>query len=513
MKKSQKNLLILIIFLVIIMVFSVIFAILNFGNEKILNKIKINNIDIGGLTQEEAIEKMNKWNSEELSKDIEVRYKDFSDTISAQEIELSNNIQEKIKEAYKIGKSGNIIKDNYEILFTNIFGKNLDIDIKINENKFQKIAEEIEGKLPNVMVENSYYLEENNLIIKKGKIGVVINKEELKKEIKNKVKLTGDKIIQIVCEEKSPQNIDLQKIYEEIYKKPENAYIEENEEMQVHPEVNGVDFAISIEEAKELLKQDQQEYIIPIKITEPEITLMELGKEAFPNQLAEFSTRYDASNKNRSNNLELSSNKIDGTIILPGEIFSYNQIVGERTIAAGYKEAAVYENGKVVDGIGGGICQLSSTLYNTALYANLEIVSRSNHRFLTSYVDAGRDATVSWGTIDFKFKNSRNYPIKITSKVSNGIVTVGMYGIKEKDEYEVELKSEVIEEIPYKINYIEDNTLEKGTENIKQQGAKGAKSVTYKILKKDGIEISREEISKDTYSALDRIIIKGMKNP
>ena len=167
MKKSQKNLLILIIFLMIIMVFSVIFAILNFGNEKILNKIKINNIDIGGLTQEEAIEKMNKWNSEELSKDIEVRYKDFSDTISAQEIELSNNIQEKIKEAYKIGKSGNIIKDNYEILFTNIFGKNLDINIKINENKFQKIAEEIEGKLPNVMVENSYYLEENNLIHKK----------------------------------------------------------------------------------------------------------------------------------------------------------------------------------------------------------------------------------------------------------------------------------------------------------------------------------------------------------
>ena len=129
-------------------------------------------------------------------------------------------------------------------------------------------------------------------------------------------------------EEKSPQNIRLQKIYEEIYKKSENAYIEENEEMQVHPEVNGVDFAISMEEAKELLKQDQQEYIIPIKITEPEVTLMELGKEAFPNQLAEFSTRYDASNKNRSNNLELSSNKIDGTIILPGEIFSYNQIVG-----------------------------------------------------------------------------------------------------------------------------------------------------------------------------------------
>lgn len=98
---------------------------------------------------------------------------------------------------------------------------------------------------------------------------------------------------------------------------------------------------------------------------------------------------------------------------MPGETFSYNQTVGERTIAAGYKEAGAYAGGKVVQDVGGGICQTSSTLYNAALLANLEIVDRSNHQFLTSYVDASRDATVAWGSIDFQFKNTRTYPIKI----------------------------------------------------------------------------------------------------
>src|SRR5699024_6449408 len=98
----------------------------------------------------------------------------------------------------------------------------------------------------------------------------------------------------------------------------------------------------------------------PLKITVPKKTIEDLGEEAFPNKLATYTTRYDPSNENRSNNIAISSEKIDGTIIMPGEIFSYNQIVGERTIAAGYKEAGAYAGGKVVQDVGGGICQTSS---------------------------------------------------------------------------------------------------------------------------------------------------------
>ncbi len=122
--------------------------------------------------------------------------------------------------------------------------------------------------------------------------------------------------------------------------------------------------------------------------------------------LGSFTTKYDGTNTARTTNLKLAASKINETILSPGEEFSYNAIVGERTIAAGYKEAKVYSNGQVVDGLGGGICQISTTLFNAALYANLEITEIHNHQFVPSYVGAGRDATVVYGSKDFKFKNS-----------------------------------------------------------------------------------------------------------
>ena len=137
----------------------------------------------------------------------------------------------------------------------------------------------------------------------------------------------------------------------------------------------------------------------------------------------------------RTTNLKLAAGKIDGTVLLPGEVFSYNNVVGERTISAGYKDAAIYLNGQVVDGLGGGICQISTTLFNAVLFSNLEIVELYNHQFVPSYATAGRDATVVYGLTDFKFKNTRTYAIKIKAGVSNGIATISIYGIKEENEY------------------------------------------------------------------------------
>ena len=391
-----------------------------------------------------------------------------------------------------------------------LFQKNINTNIKMNEEQINKKIEEINSKLPDALKQSNYYIEENNLIITKGNVGIQIKEEEFKKILKNVIEKEENREFTIPVKELSPEEINIEKIHNEIYKQAENAYITQ-EPIEVHPHVNGVDFAISIEEAKKLLEEEKEEYIIPLNITEPEITLEKLGKEAFPQLLGTFSTTYNTSNKNRVTNLELASEKIDGTIILPGETFSYNKIVGERTIAKGYKEAAVYSGGKVVDGIGGGICQLSSTLYNAVIYANLQITERSNHRFLTSYVTAGRDATVSWGTIDFCFKNTRSYPIKIQSSVQNGLVRIGIYGIKEENEYVVELQTKILEDIPYTINYIDDKTLDEGTEIIEQYGSNGGKSVTYKVLKYNGAVVSREMLSSDTYSPLERIIKKGTK--
>ena len=506
MKKIRVILISTLILIILLMIFSVIFSIFNMNNKKIINGITIGQIEIGNLDKEQAIKKI----TENINTEITIYHKQFEENISIEELNIEAKIEQAVDVAFKIGKSGNIVKDNYQILDTLLFGKQINIDIEIDGKKVNQKIQEIDGKLPNGYVDNSYYIEENNLIIKKGTDGIKIQKEEFIRSLKQSFTSTN-KQIQIPVENKKIDDIDIQKIYNEIYREPRDAYVVQTPKVEVYPEVNGIDFSITLAQAKDLLKEEKEEYIIPLKITSPEKTIDKLGKEAFPEKLSEYVTRYDASNKNRSNNLELASKKIDGTIVMPGEIFSYNKTVGERTISAGYKEAAIYSGGKVIDGIGGGICQLSSTLYNAVVYANLEIVSRSNHQFLTSYVPAGRDATVSWGTIDFKFKNTRNYPIKIVSNVKNGLATVKIYGMKEDEEYEIVIESKVTQAIPYTVNYIEDSNLEKGKEEIQQYGSNGAKSITYKIFKKNGVEISKSILSNDTYNALERIVIKGTK--
>ncbi len=508
-KKIDKKVIFTILILLLFLLFiSVIFSLINMGNNKIINRVYIGDIDVSNLSQEEAKEKIETWYKETALSNIELNYNELSENITIEQFDASVNIDELIKKACKIGKSGNIIKDNYEILFTLLFKNKIELNIQLDDEKLDKKIEEINGKLPDALQKSNYYIEEDNLIIKKGKKGIQINSEELKKQLNEVIKKEENRKIIIPVNEITPEEIDIEKIYSEIKKGAQNAYISQ-EPLEVHSHVNGVDFAISLEEAKNILEEQKEEYIIPLKITIPEITLNDLGKEAFPQILGTFSTTYNTSNQNRITNLKLASEKIDGTIILPGETFSYNKVVGERTIAKGYKEAAVYAGGKVVDGIGGGICQLSSTLYNSVLYANLEITSRSNHRFLTSYVTAGRDATVSWGTIDFCFKNTRSYPIKITSEVKNGVVTTSIYGIKEEKEYEVVIESKVTEVIPYSTKYVKDSTLKEDEEEIVQYGANGAKSETYKIVKYNGIVVSREQISSDIYSPLERIVKRG----
>lgn len=510
-KKIDKKVIFTIIILLLFLLFiSVIFSLINMGNNKIINRVYIGDINVSNLSQEEAKEKIETWYKETALSNIELKYNELSENITIEQFDASVSIDELIKKACQIGKSGNIIKDNYEILFTLLFKNKLEMNIQLNEEKIDKKIEEINNTLPDALQKSNYYIEEDNLVIKKGKKGIQINSEKLKKQLEEVIKKEENREIIIPVNEITPEEINIEKIYNEIKKDAQNAYISQ-EPLEVHSHVNGVDFAISLGEAKNILKEQKEEYVIPLKITIPEITLNDLGEEAFPQMLGTFSTTYNTSNQNRITNLELASEKIDGTIILPGETFSYNQVVGERTIEKGYKEAAVYAGGKVVDGIGGGICQLSSTLYNSVLYANLEITSRSNHRFLTSYVTAGRDATVSWGTIDFCFKNTRSYPIKITSEVKNGVVTTSIYGIKEEKEYEVVIESKVTEVISYSTKYVNDSTLQEDEEEIVQNGANGAKSETYKIVKYNGIVVSREQISSDIYSPLERIIKKGTK--
>ena len=196
---------------------------------------------------------------------------------------------------------------------------------------------------------------------------------------------------------------------------------------------------------------------------------------------------------------------------MPGETFSYNKTVGSRTIEAGWKEGTAYISGKVVPSVGGGVCQVSSTLYNTALLANLDITERTNHTFTVDYVAASRDATVYYGSLDFCFKNSRSYPIKIVASAKNGVCKISIMGIREEIEYEVIIQSKITSYIGNTTVYKEDPTLPIGKEKVEQIGFAGCRSEGYKILKRNGKIVSQTLLSKDTYSPQEKIVRRGTK--
>lgn len=515
--KEKKNrlyfsFLIIGILIIILIIFSVIFALLNINNEKILNNVSILGIDVSNMDIDEAKKAIEDVVNTRLEEDIILKKDDFETSLNANQINTNFDIETAVNTAYNIGRDGNIVYNNYNILFTTLFGKKIDCNLNYNKESLNKKIDDISSKIPGAVVQSNYYIEDENLIIVKGTPGITIKKEELEKKIIGEINDITKKydLITIPTKDVDPEPINIENIRNEIYKEPQDAYISKNP-TTVHTHVNGVDLKISIEEAKKILEEDKEEYIIPLKITVPKKTLSDLGEEAFPDKLATFTTRYDPSNLNRSNNISISAEKIDGTIIMPGETFSYNQTVGERTIAEGYKEAGAYAGGRVVQDVGGGICQTSSTLYNAALLANLEIVDRSNHQFLTSYVSAGRDATVSWGAIDFKFKNTRTYPIKIEASAKNGVCTMSIVGIKEEKEYEVVIQPVVLSYIPYTTKYENDPTIEEGKEVIEQSGYTGCTSETYRILKLNGNVVSKTLLSKDTYDPMTKIIKRGTK--
>ena len=401
----------------------------------------------------------------------------FLTSISTKELNIQFDTTTAINSAYKIGRTENLLKNNITILKTKINKTHIPITLTLDTDTLKKQLQDISGKLPDTVKESSYYIEGSNLILTKGNSGAVVDVDATTKNIIEQIENFNIKNnnIEISTTQKSPSALDIDNIHSELYSEPKDAYFTQNPYC-IYPSENGVDFAISIDEAKNLLKEDKEECSIPLKVLYPNITTSMLGNEAFPDLLSQYSTSYSTRDQKRTTNLKLAANKINGTVLMPGETFSYNKVVGARTISAGYQEAPIYVSGKVVDGVGGGICQITTTLYNAVVYANLDIVERSNHQFVPSYAPASRDATVVYGSIDFKFKNNRNYPIKIMCTVSNGIANFQIYGLRSNNDYEVVISNRVT-----------------GTTS------NAIYSEAYKILKQNGQVISSTLLSQDVY--------------
>ena len=456
-------------------------TIMFYSNQQEANTIQsgvfIKNINVSGLTKEEAITLVNNELNNLMNDHIELVYKNNVYYLEVEQIEAKFDVESSVSFALDIAKSGNFIQDINQYINVLMGNINIEPNLIYNDELLTEYITHIEKNLPDQLQQADYYVEDDELIITNGVNGAGIEYEKLKEDLISAIQdiSFSKRYISIPTYVQYPDPINLDTIHEEIYCAPENAYFT-TEPYAVYADVTGIDFNIDMIRNEIEQNPEAEEYKTDLIYTKPEITVDDLGKDAFPDLLGSFSTNYATSNTDRTTNLRLASNKIDGKVIMPGDEFSYNRVVGKRTIAAGYKEAAIYQDGQVTNGLGGGICQISTTLYNAAIEANMEITSRRNHMFVPSYSDAGKDATVVWGSTDFKFKNTREYPIKIESSVSGGVAKINIYGLKTDDEYDISIETQTIKNTSSSL--VVDS---------------------YKVYRKDGIIVQSEKLDRDKY--------------
>jgi vancomycin resistance protein YoaR len=237
---------------------------------------------------------------------------------------------------------------------------------------------------------------------------------------------------------------------------------------------------------------------VPMFSLKPKVTVASLKAEGIDRVIASFSTSFATSGAGRRHNVESTSKVVHDKMLAPGDVFDYALIIKETEKTFGFQEAPVILNGKLVPGIGGGICQVSTTLYNAVLRAGLEIVERRSHSLPVSYAPLGQDATFASGYINFKFRNSSGKHLLIRTSSEGSRLTVKLFGTLERN-VSYEIKSATLKEIDPPKKFVMNPTLPKGSVQLLQAGKVGYVVETYRYKKVDGIIVDKERISKDTY--------------
>lgn len=287
--------------------------------------------------------------------------------------------------------------------------------------------------------------------------------------------------------------------------------VEEDGSRRILPEQIGLKIPPNpIEHALQTLREMESTVYIPLQTVSPRVTASHLQAITMP--LAQASTHFSEAQRNRSHNIRQAAARINGTVLLPGDVFSYNQTVGPRTLREGFRKAPIILHGELVPGDGGGVCQVSSTLYMTALQAGLQIVQRSKHAFPIGYAPAGLDATVVYGMLDLRFRNNTDSPIAIIAYAKRGRMMVSIWGA-EGARRKVSIQRIVHSVTGTPVKIVPAPHLPAGVRRVVTKGHSGMRVSVYRIIEEPGKPPTREKISTDFYRPQARVIMVGQAKP
>lgn len=490
-------------------------------------------IDLGGMTPEQAETAIHEQTGDTYpNNNLTVELPDYSLILAPSSTKPSLDVAGLVEAAYNFGRTGNRWQ-NYQAKMQSALSHHnmnvlefLSLDTTYIEDLLAQAAKAaaselkqteitVTGKVPdlNRTIEQANAdteVEHMTMTFRMGTPYRALDTKQVLETIMNAYANNDFTTIHVEYDVKEPDPLDLNKLFKEHCVAPVDAILDEKT-YNITPEVLGYGFDIQDYTNRLAEVKPGDEVTYEFRFLNPKVTKASLEEYLFHDSLAKVDTDH-VDIYNRTNNLILACEAINGTIIRPGEVFSFNDIVGERTSDKGYLPAAIYSGGETVDGLGGGVCQVASTIYYAALLADMEIVERTEHMFEVSYVPPGLDATIYWGSLDFQFRNNTDYPLRINASVSGGQVHVELVGTDTKDYY-VEMDYETIDgpyygETKYKI-YPENNPEGYEDGEVLQTAYTGRTIRTYrcKYSKASNELISSDYEATSDFAKRDRIVV------
>ncbi len=488
-----------------------------YSHDGIYDGVTAAGVDLSGMSRREAASALDAQMQGVLDgMAFRVVIDEESFDVTTADLGIQYQVDAGAAEAYNFGREGSFFARVGAVLRARMSGYAVEFAYTYDLDAFDKVANEIADEVNVSESGTTYEIVDDSLVLTVGTAERYIDPLTISKAMLEKFENHTSGDIVLTTGAGGRENIDLEALKEEIDCEPVDAYLDEETDPDnpvVVPEVNGLE--LDITEAEAILAGEgsganKNVYIIPLIVTEPEVKRDDVIFFTYDDLISSAKTTLNKNNVNRTSNIQLACEKINGTILYPGDEFSFNKIVGERTYAAGFKDAAIYLSGEIVDGVGGGICQVSSTLYMAAVGADLEISERRNHRYTVTYTELGEDATVAYDSnIDFKFVNNTDYAIMIKIVQESNYVLCEFYGTltDETRNKTVTMEHTVTSYSEYGTKYQISEDVPVGQTAVKNGGYSGYTVKVDRVVKINGVEVSRTPENTSTYTKLDKVIL------
>jgi len=481
------------------------------NGDTVFPNVRIAGISVGGMTQEEAAAHLAAPMGEDSAwRSVMVSFPNGSAIeIFAEDVGLTITGEQAAELAFRYGRNSNIFSNSLAFLRCNFFTVDLDpfTFFTADELMLQRVVHNIAEEL-DLLSESNYEVTDTELILTQGLPMVRFDENHLMELISEAFLKSALEVDYYRAPTTDAEPIDLEWIYDGIFAEPESAYFNiETDEIAEH--VMGVSFDIALAAQMLAGAMPGEQVFVPLILIEPELTADYLREVLFRDVLA-YSTTNLTNDENRNTNIHVAASHINEMVLNPGDQFDFNTVVGQRTVERGFRPGGAFSGTQIIQSIGGGICQVSSTIYHALLHTEMQIDARINHTLVVTYLPLGMDAAVAWGGPNFTFTNNQDFPIRIVAYRDGLEFHVRIYGTNTSPYARIVPEGVYLNSVGYETTFRDDPTMQSGQTRVYTAGRIGhVVEVFQRFYDENDNLVRRELVARSSYRPVAQVVLRG----